>query len=71
MDELPEESEIPTELRASVRRHQQHLSALIVSLRAAQVEESLIEASVQQLVDSYRLELTAAIRALVGKQAYD
>ncbi|MET3711813.1 urease accessory protein UreF [Sphingomonas trueperi] len=60
-----EQDTIPPELQESVQRHQHHLSALVVSLRAAGVGEEVIEASVHQLVDSYRTELTAAMRALV------
>lgn len=62
---VPKESELPPELQASVRRHHQHLAALVVSLRAAGLAEGIIEASVRQLVESYGVELTAAVRALV------
>lgn len=56
---------IPHELQESVQRHQRHLAALVGSLRAAGVGEDMIEASVSQLLESYRNELTAAMRALV------
>jgi hypothetical protein len=59
------DSELPPELQASVRRHQQHLAALVASLRAAGVDEGTIKASVRQLVDSYGVELTAAVQAFV------
>ncbi|MBM7407552.1 MULTISPECIES: hypothetical protein [Sphingomonas] len=52
-------------------RHQAHLLALVESLRAAGVGEEIIEASVSQLLDSYRSELTAAIRALVRERSGD
>ena len=39
--------------------------ALVESLRAAGVGDDVIEASVSQLLDSYRNELTAAMRTLV------
>jgi hypothetical protein len=57
--------EIPAELRDSVLRHQAHLVALIASLRAAGLEEAMIDASVRTLVDSYAAELTVAIRAMM------
>ncbi len=57
--------EIPAELMASVVRHQANLSALIASLHAAGIRDDMIEASVRALVDSYALELTAAIRTFV------
>jgi hypothetical protein len=60
---------IPPELQESVQRHQRHLAALVGSLRAAGVGEEVIEVSVGQLLDSYRDELTAAMRALVMESA--
>lgn len=62
---MPDESELPPELQASVRRHHQHLAALVASLRAAGVDEAIVETSVRQLVESYSVELTAAMQALV------
>lgn len=67
----PDRSSLPPELQASVWRHQEHLRALVVSLRAAGVDESVVEASVKQLVSSYALELTAALQALVCGQGHD
>jgi hypothetical protein len=64
-----EQEAIPPELEESVQRHQRHLVALVESLRAAGVGEEVIEASVDQLLDSYRDELTAAMRALVMEKA--
>ncbi len=57
--------EIPLELLESVRRHQSHLSALIVSLRAAGLDEDVVDASVRTLVDSYAHDLTVAIRTMM------
>ncbi|MGK6321753.1 hypothetical protein ACMGDM_01565 [Sphingomonas sp. DT-51] len=57
--------EIPGELLASVNRHQANLAALVASLRAAGVQEQMVESSVRTLVDSYADELTMAIRELV------
>lgn len=62
---LPEEAGLPTELQASVRRHYKHLTALVESLRAAGVDEAIVASSVQQLLESYGVELTAAMKALV------
>ncbi len=56
--------DIPTELHASVMRHQAHLGQLVTSLRAAGLQEDMVETSVRGLVDSYAQELTAAIRAM-------
>ncbi|UAJ12314.1 hypothetical protein [Polymorphobacter megasporae] len=60
-----DDPELPPELRASVQRHQKHLGVLVVSLRAAGIDEGTIEASVRQLVESYGEELTVAMRAFV------
>jgi len=59
-----DEADLPRELLGSVQRHRQHLTALVGSLRAAGLPEELIDASVRQLVDSYGVELSAALRAL-------
>lgn len=57
--------EIPAGLLESVRRHQAHLSALIVSLRAAGLDEAMVDASIRTLVDSYADDLTVAIHAMM------
>nr|WP_295659322.1 hypothetical protein [Polymorphobacter sp.] len=62
---VPDKPGLPPELQASVRRHQEHLGALVSSLRAAGVDEGVIAASVKQLLISYGMELTGAIRSLV------
>jgi phosphoserine phosphatase len=62
---LPDEAELPPELAASVKRHHQHLAALVTSLRAAGVDEDVVTASVTELVESYGRELTAAMQAVV------
>lgn len=67
---VPDESELPPELQASVRRHQNHLAALVASLRAAGVDEAVVETSVRQLVESYGIELTAAMQALVRGESH-
>ena len=56
---------VPPELQESVQRHQRHLAALVESLRAAGLGDEVIEESVGQLLESYRQELTAAMRALM------
>ncbi len=56
--------DIPAELLDSVMRHQAHLAQLVTSLRAAGLQESMIDTSIRALVDSYAGELTAAIRAM-------
>ncbi|WP_137897745.1 MULTISPECIES: hypothetical protein [Sphingomonas] len=61
---------IPPELAASVARHQEHLSALIASLRAAGVDEAMVATSVRTLVDSYADELTAALREMLRGQLH-
>ena len=62
--------EIPTELLASVHRHQAHLSALIASMRAAGVASDAVESSVRTLVDSYAEELTTAIRSMMQEKRH-
>ncbi len=62
---VPDASGLPPELQPSVRRHQEHLGALVGSLRAAGVDEGVIATSVQQLMISYGVELTGAIQTLV------
>ena len=57
--------EIPPELLSSVLRHQTHLSTLIASLRAAGLEEKVVDASIRTLVDSYAEDLTVAIHAMM------
>jgi len=57
--------EIPEELIASVHRHQEHLGALVSSMRAAGIDGDAIEASVRTLIDSYADELTTAIRNMM------
>ncbi len=60
--------EIPVELLGSVTRHQAHLAQLIGSLKAAGLQDDMIESSVRMLVDSYADELTAAIRSMAKDQ---
>lgn len=62
------EAELPPELLASVERHHEHLAALVASLRAAGVDETLVETSVRQLVDTYSIELTAAMKSMMRGQ---
>lgn len=60
--------EIPAELLSSVQRHQSHLAALVASLRAAGLQEDMIDSSIRTLVDSYADELTTAIRQMMKEQ---
>jgi hypothetical protein len=60
--------EIPPELLESVMRHQVHLAALIASMRAAGLQEDMVDISVRTLIDSYADELTIAIRGMVKGQ---
>jgi hypothetical protein len=60
--------EIPPELLESVMRHQVHLVALIASMRAAGLQEDMVDISVRTLIDSYADELTIAIRGMVKGQ---
>jgi hypothetical protein len=57
--------EVPAELLDSVARHQANLTALVASLRAAGLDENMIEVSVRTLTDSYADELTTVIRELM------
>lgn len=67
---IPSESALPPELDDSVRRHHKHLTALAISLRAAGVDEAIVEMSVWQLTESYRVELTAAMQAIVQGKSH-
>jgi hypothetical protein len=55
---------VPESLRPSLERHQANLVRLVESLRAAGMDEAKIEAAVTTLIDSYKTELLAAIKAL-------
>ncbi|KQM65576.1 hypothetical protein ASE75_04775 [Sphingomonas sp. Leaf17] len=57
--------EIPDALLASVTRHQAHLVDLIATLKAAGLDDAMVESSVRTLVDSYADELTVAIRGIM------
>lgn len=57
--------EIPFQLLDSVLRHQAHLLALVESLRAAGLDESMVDASVRTLIDSYADDLTVAVRTMM------
>jgi hypothetical protein len=63
--------EIPAELLESVSRHQANLAGLVRSLRAAGLDEEMVEKSVRTLIDSYADELTAAIRSMMKDQHRD
>ncbi len=62
--------EIPAELLDSVTRHQANLASLISSLKAAGLQDDMVEASVRTLVDSYAAELSTAIRAFMKGPGY-
>ncbi|HEX8382492.1 MAG TPA: hypothetical protein VF592_03860 [Sphingomonas sp.] len=64
-------SAVPAQLEHSVLRHHQNLVTLVASLRSAGFDEVMIEQNVRLLVDSYRDELTAALRAIAREQADD
>lgn len=68
---LPNEADLPPGLHASVIRHRRDLAALVASLRAAGVDETIVQTSVRELIESYGLELAAAIRALMGEARHD
>jgi len=61
--------EIPAALLESVARHQANLAALVGSLRAAGIDEAVVEASIRSLVDSYADELTGAVRQMLKADA--
>ncbi|WP_140851165.1 hypothetical protein [Sphingomonas glacialis] len=63
--------DIPPELLDSVNRHQTHLSALVASLRAAGVDDELVDVSVRTLVDSYADDLTVVIRAMMRATSHE
>ncbi len=67
----PCEPAIPSILRASVERHQANLARLLQSLRAAGMDEAQIESAVAIVIDSYKIELLQAIRALKASDQLD
>ena len=62
--------EIPAELLDSVMRHQAHLATLIASMRAAGIQDDMVDVSVRTLIDSYADELTVAIRGMMKDQPH-
>jgi hypothetical protein len=64
----PLEIGIPPVLQASVERHQANLMRLLVSFRAAGLDEAQIEAAVTVVIDSYKHELLEAIRTLTASE---
>jgi hypothetical protein len=56
--------EVPPQLEESLARHRRHLAELVHLMETAGVSEDQIEHSVSSLVDSYKLELMAAIRSI-------
>lgn len=58
--------QIPTELESSVRRHQDNLRKLASTLKVSGVPQLQIEESINALVETYRVELLAAVRSLLG-----
>ncbi len=61
--------EIPDDLLESVRRHQTNLATLVASLRAAGIDEAVVDASIRSLVDSYADELTRAVQQMLRADA--
>lgn len=62
--------EIPAALLNSVYRHQAHLAALVASMKAAGLQDDMVESSVRTLVDSYAEELTAAVREMMKEPSH-
>lgn len=56
---------LPPALAASVERHHGNLAALVVSMRAAGLDERAVEGAVRTLVASYEIELLAALRTMM------
>jgi hypothetical protein len=59
--------EVPLELQPSVSRHRANLARLVGALQLAGLDDPQIEASVNAVVGSYRLELLSAIKTFVKK----
>jgi hypothetical protein len=57
--------DIPQELEESLRRHREHLSRLIATLRSSGVGETQIRESVSVILASYKEELIRAIQGMV------
>jgi hypothetical protein len=65
-EEYFDDLDIPPGLEASLRRHREHLAALIRSLRSAGIGEEQIDASVSAMLTSYKQELLRAIKVIRG-----
>ncbi|HEU0043835.1 hypothetical protein [Sphingomonas sp.] len=61
--------ELPMELRDPVLRHHRNLSQLIENLCSAGLGTAKIQEHVDQLVESYRAELSATLTILSGEKA--
>jgi hypothetical protein len=57
--------DVPQELEESLRRHREHLSRLIATLRSSGVGETQIRESVSVILASYKEELIRAIQRMV------
>lgn len=61
---------VPPWLRENLERHRVNLARLISSLRKAGVDDATIEASVNVVVESHRLELMGALKALAADPSW-
>lgn len=57
--------QIPESLQESMQRHRENLATLVTNLKSMGLAESQIEESVSVIVQSYKEELTRAIKMLV------
>lgn len=53
---------LPPQLRASVARHQEQLTALVENLVAVGMDEERINEAVTRLIHAYKTELLSALR---------
>ena len=58
------DADLPPALQQSLTRHRDNLASMVVALRAAGVDEASIESHLSVLMDSYRAELSTALRYL-------
>lgn len=59
-----EDLDLPESLRDLARRHQQNVADLVSRLRNVGLDAATIEAAVDQLMVSYRVQLVDAMKAL-------
>ncbi|MCP9223803.1 hypothetical protein MKP08_13730 [Erythrobacter sp. LQ02-29] len=61
-----ESGALPAELQESMARHRRHVGDLAEKMRAIGMDDDAIELGITSLMESYRSELSAALRQMNG-----